>query len=130
MDYKEKLEEAKRLYETANQDQRYVLESLFPELKESEDERIRKELINFVENWRNHNPNSPFDDYPIYTSDERECNKILVWLKKQGEHKPAWNVEDELVVKDAAEAVTNYWYGQSQEDLLDWLKSLKQRIGG
>lgn len=41
---KEKFEEAKRLYETANADQRYVLESLFPELKELEDERIRKAL--------------------------------------------------------------------------------------
>jgi len=33
----EKLAEAKRLYVTANADQRYVLESLFPELAESVD---------------------------------------------------------------------------------------------
>lgn len=32
----DRIKEAKRLYETANADQRYVLESLFPELKESE----------------------------------------------------------------------------------------------
>lgn len=38
------LEEAKRLYKTANADQRYVLEKLFPELAESEDEKIRKEI--------------------------------------------------------------------------------------
>lgn len=41
----DKLKEAQRLYETANADQRYVLERLFPELKESEDERTRKEII-------------------------------------------------------------------------------------
>ena len=38
----EKLQEAKRLYESANADQKYVLESLFPELAGSEDEQIRK----------------------------------------------------------------------------------------
>ena len=43
MTQEEKLKEAKRLYESANADQRYVLESLFPELKESEEEKIRKE---------------------------------------------------------------------------------------
>lgn len=36
MKQEERLKEAQRLYETANADQRYVLESLFPELKESE----------------------------------------------------------------------------------------------
>ena len=36
MSQEDKLKEAKRLYETANADQRYVLERLFPELKESE----------------------------------------------------------------------------------------------
>lgn len=45
MDYKEKYEQAKRLYESANDDQKYILENLFPELAENEDEKIRKELI-------------------------------------------------------------------------------------
>ena len=45
MAYKEKLEEAKRLYQTANQDQRYVLESLFPELKESELQVLHKQRL-------------------------------------------------------------------------------------
>ena len=36
MSQEDKLKEAKRLYETANADQRYVLESLFPSLRESE----------------------------------------------------------------------------------------------
>lgn len=35
MTREEKLAEAKRLYQTANADQRYVLECLFPELKEN-----------------------------------------------------------------------------------------------
>ena len=70
----EKLEEAKRLYETANADQKYVLESLFTELAGSEDERIRKEIVRFIR---------------MEVEDEIVGNKWLAWLEKQGEQKPA-----------------------------------------
>ena len=75
MTQEKKIKEAKRLYETANADQRYVLEILFPELAESEDERIRKMLIEFF-------------------GKGAECNgstngisdkDILAWLERQGE---------------------------------------------
>lgn len=77
MDYKEKLEEAKRLYETATPDQKYVLESLFPELKESEDEKIRKTLIEY------------FNAYPkdYFGGLKKSC--LLAWLEKQGSE-PNW----------------------------------------
>lgn len=48
MSHEDKFKEAQRLYETANADQRYVLERLFPELKESEDERTRQEIVRFI----------------------------------------------------------------------------------
>lgn len=73
MAQKEKLEEAKRLYQTANADRRYVLESLFPELKESEDERIRKEIYQFV-------------------YEQRPEKEWIAWLEKQGSQN---NTEDE-----------------------------------
>ena len=73
MSQEDKLQEAKRLYETANADQRYVLESLFPELKESEDERTRKEIVQFIR---------------MEVEDEIVGNKWLAWLDKQGEQKP------------------------------------------
>lgn len=69
----DKLKEAQRLYETANADQRYVLESLFPELKESEDERTRKEIVRFIR---------------MEVDDEIVGNKWIAWLEKQGEQKP------------------------------------------
>lgn len=72
MNDKEKIEEARRLYESANADQRYVLESLFPELKESEDERIRKELITHFRNTR----------YVTKEGAERIA-KWIAWLEKQ-----------------------------------------------
>ena len=74
MIYEEKLAEAKRFYETANADQRYVLESLFPELKESEDEKIRKEIIAFLRSKNGYM--TPDEDWDFH-------NKWLAWLEKQ-----------------------------------------------
>ena len=72
MNNEEKLKEAKRLYQMANFDQRYVLESLFPELKESEDEKIRKTLIEY------------FNAYPKDYFGGLKKSYIVAWLEKQG----------------------------------------------
>lgn len=72
----EKLEEAKRLYELANDDQKHVLETLFPELsklRESEYERIRKNIISWLKNIEGQT--IPINDY----------NSAIDWLEKQGE---------------------------------------------
>lgn len=68
-----KLEEAKRLYAAANAEQRYVLERLFPQLKESEGERIRKAIVLFFELQ---------DDNTTYSFIPKK--DILSWLEKQG----------------------------------------------
>ena len=70
-------EEAKKLYQTANADQRYVLESLFPELKESKDERIRKALIQYISELNQ-------DVVHLHPGIET-CNEWIAWLDKQGE---------------------------------------------
>jgi hypothetical protein len=51
---------------------------MFPELKESDDERIRKELIGFLRNIPNSN----------YT-----CEEMALWLEKQGVQ-PRYNIGD------------------------------------
>jgi hypothetical protein len=73
MTQEEKIKEAKRLYESANADQKYVLESLFPELKES-DERIRNFLIDFIKvcGWTEKKDQG----WPL----REEC---IAWLEKQ-----------------------------------------------
>ena len=71
MTQEEKFEEAKRLYETANADQRYVLESLFPELAESEDERIRGAIIDHLK--------------------DNNLTEWAAWLERQGEQKSIWH---------------------------------------
>ena len=59
---------------------RIKVANIFPELKESEDERIRKELICFLETEIPH------------------CNardKYIAWVEKQREKKSIWHNEDE-----------------------------------
>ena len=75
--YDEALEKAKRLYEKGT-----ITESLchiFPELKESEDENIRKALIDFFGRGAKYGGQTN----GVYDKD------ILAWLEKQGEQKPA-----------------------------------------
>ena len=103
-----------------------ALETLIPELRESEDERIRKELINFftIENWHG---DVPFND---------KCGKkYLAWLEKQKEQKPSeWSEEDEkmrcnilnvltstLVYTIGSHRTSTYKYNNE----IEWLKSLK-----
>ena len=92
MKQEEKLKEAQRLYETANADQRYVLESLFPELKESEDEKIRKSLIELFKDmeW----DDSILHDYNM------DKDKTIAWLEKQGEQKSTDKVEPKFHIGD------------------------------
>lgn len=54
------------------------LKDIFPELKESEDEKIRKELIDFVK--------SRLAGFP-------KCDRFISWLEKQSERKPTDKVE-------------------------------------
>lgn len=71
--YDEAIERAKEVYQRGY----YIsgdIESIFPELKESEDERIRKEIIAFIKK----RDRSGCDyDYDLW----------IAWLEKQGEPK-------------------------------------------
>lgn len=118
MDYKNKLEEAKRLYETANADQRYVLESLFPELKESDDERIRKALIHLINE----------QDGFLTEINGINVKDILNWLEEQGEHKLVDNVEPKFHEGDLI--VDNCGYVWKIEGILNRFYILEGIEGG
>ena len=49
-----------------------ICEYIFPELKESEDEKIRKEIISILRNT-------------YWTSNRNRFNELVAWLEKQGE---------------------------------------------
>ena len=98
----------------------------FPELKESEDERIRKEIISAVN---------------IYCSEYSRGAKIreemLAWLEKKGEQKQlkkieqktVWSEEDKFNLSDIEAMIhTMKGDGLNADRLINWLKSLKDRI--
>ena len=89
MDYKKKydqaLENLKRI-KTANEDNKELvnfIEYEYPELKESEDERIKNLMIKVFKSYQN-------PSYHINTDkwEGMEISKILSWLEKQGKQKP------------------------------------------
>ena len=59
-----------------------ALEFLIPELKESEDEKIRKDLIAFLDEIWHLGKNANSDKW-----DKCDCSKWLAWIEKQGEQK-------------------------------------------
>ena len=91
------------------------------ELKESEDKRIRKELISFVNNngWK----------FTKITKEEKES--WIAWLEKQGKKKTKWTEEDDTIRRELIrrmEALDHYWNRPNDQKLIDWLKSIKQRM--
>lgn len=72
-----------------------ICEYIFPELKESEDDKIRKEIISILRNT-------------YWTSNRNRFNELVAWLEKQGEqtssqtNERAWLylVSDVLTWKD------------------------------
>ena len=92
MDYKEEYEamvqRARELHEAGNFLTKKQMEIVCPELTESEDERIRKELI------------EAFEVYDIESSwNQIPVKHILAWLEKQEEQKPS-STEDMPYITD------------------------------
>lgn len=63
-----------------------LAEWLFPELKDSEDEKIRKEVINYLTNELN--------NIKQLTPRTNQFEDWIAWLEKQGELKPATDFSD------------------------------------
>lgn len=71
----EQIEKAKELYDSLDPGDRTLLEYIFPEVVESEDERIRRRLVEYF--------NGRADNYYFLGFSKRE---LLAWLEKQKEH--------------------------------------------
>lgn len=136
MDYEQKYKDAieramKYLYDTEkcmsteffNATER-AMQEIFPELKESEDEKIRKTVIEMIHDT----PNIECEEnYNVRKED------VLVWLEKQGGQKSsAWSEEDIRNIEniDSVLFYDKYLPEDTCMRLRNWLKSLKQRIGG
>ena len=109
--YKAVLETAKQWVKDGCSDkERICLECVFPELRESEDERIRKEMIEFLNQ---------------YKEDGLRGVDITPWisyLDKQKEQKPAeWSERDESIIEGACNALEIHGHLK----LASMLKSIK-----
>lgn len=94
------------------------IEEIFPELKENEDERIRKEIIHYI----------------LYKADgvsEEQEHSWITYLEKQKEQKPAgWNEEDEKMRLTCIDIMEHFPRPCGEvigpwKDCIDWLKSLR-----
>lgn len=105
-----------------------ALEFLIPELKESEDEKIRKDLITFLDEIWHLGKNANFDKW-----DKSDCSNWIAWLEKQAEQKPVeWSEYDEHKVKDIIyflnSAKKHYASTVELDACVRWLWSLLQRM--
>jgi hypothetical protein len=130
MNYKEKLITLLNNKELS-QEQKEKLETIFPELKESEDEQIRKEIKKDAEAWyKEHYEGSNPQGRSIVIG--AYIDGALAWLEKQGEQKSAWSEEDEDALDIAIRIIQNG--GDDCAGILDydkalkWLKLLKDRV--
>ena len=151
--YKEALERARMINNGEDVDVEAgttTCEYIFPELKESEDERIRKTLIKY------------FDAYPKDYYGALKKSHILAWLEKQckqkvsyativetgngginalvtgelpidGEQKSIeWSTDDKnklLIIEQILNCADLLISSQELTEIKNWLKSLKQRVG-
>jgi len=107
----------------------WAIQRIFPELRESEDERIRKNLIRMVQNVRNDSTEKGYYDISF--------DKYLSYLEKQKEQKPAeWSEEDETHVEFILESLEDQirfckkdaegaYYAKQIRTAQNWLKSLR-----
>jgi hypothetical protein len=106
---------------------REALETLIPELKEDDGEKIRKYLVERMISVYGEDS---------YTPEGIKVKDIIAWLEKQSKQKPAeWSREDECAINvlrniiKKSEIIDSIIYTDSvKEKLYAWLKSLKDRV--
>lgn len=120
MERKEAIEIVRKLYNESlflKKDKEAIV-TLIPELAESKDEEIRKELIAAFQNGVTYNQIS-----------KAKAKDYIAWLEKQGEQKPAeWSKEDEQLYNDLSDT---YFYNDEDypketyklmlKRVLDWM---------
>lgn len=125
MDYEEKykkaLATARKLYNMRGDWTNLEIESIFPELRDSEDERIRKALMqNLKERFGTKGNMGEGLDMP----------DVLAWFEKKKEPQPVeWSKEDKVMLDEIIDFFENGTV-KLQHDLslyASWLKSLKER---
>lgn len=112
--YDEALERARK-YMAKGYD--VLMPEIFPQLRESEDERIRKEIIKFIQDFCN-----PCDP---------DCDKWIAYLEKHKEQKPVeWSEEDERMLSRCEKSIEfskqfadSDTFKKAKDNEIDWLEN-------
>ena len=80
-----------------------ISEEIFPELKESKDEKIRKEIISILRN-------------AYWTSNKNRFNELVAWLEKQRDKDKLIQELSEYKVKYTQEVLEKYINSMSNKD--------------
>ena len=112
MDRQEAIEaiKAKMDYYESDKRLRAALETLIPELRESEDERIRKEIISALK----------------FANDGGVYDKHIAYLEKQKEQKPAESKVDVKILKDIDLALRGLYDALQQKN--EWSEEDEERL--
>ena len=84
--YKDALERAKEIHRNEDE-KRFDMEWLFPELKENENERIRKEIIRILKGEMRYVSKEDTDKYIAWLekqSEKLDADEVIEWLKPYG----------------------------------------------
>ena len=99
-------------------------------IKESEDDRVRKLLIDYLKERRS-----------CYFKERKSCGHQYLlrydhwinWLEKQGEQNPTWSEYDEVMLHSIISDFKGFKHDNTSslephfDNAIDWLKSLKDR---
>lgn len=121
--YKAALEWMRGMYGGLHGKTKEEAEKYFPELNESEDEQMRKELHIYLDWLDGRKDCAPRGEFTI--------RGMIAWLENQVEKKSAeWTDSDEERFQHSllATRTSQFYTEEDRAELVDWLKSLKQRI--
>ena len=108
--YKEALERATDAHKDTDRHLKATIERIFPELRESEDKKIRKDIVAAVET------------YGDFAQDRKE--EIYAWLEKQGEQKCGGDVNDEALQKQL-----QIWFDKGKCSGIDEVRNNPEKYG-
>ena len=136
------------VYDNALPTIREALETLIPEIAESEDERIRKEMVEYFKHYSGgDNVSIKFPKWIAYLEKQKintdgdfargydcgyECclnSHGAEWFEKQKEQKPAeWSEDDKLMRTLVIKTLEMFGGVGTTGMQIDWLKSLPERF--
>ena len=117
--YDRAIKRAKKWYDAnTNEGYRGIFEDIFPKLKESEDEKIRKWLLNFVQGL----PDEGLD-FHFYNLKKEQ---VIAWLEKQGEqkHNPVLDIEKKELKKIEEKHAENKGMNLVEEEMTPFQKKV------